>query len=48
LRPGRRNRLFFTGIKGSINFHNRSSNNGFISSSLHLSSPEEVNHTTRY
>ena len=48
LRPGCRNRLFFTGIKGSINFHNRSSNNGFISSSLYLSSPEEVNHTTRY
>lgn len=47
-RPGCRNRRFFTGIKGLIKFHSRSSNNGFISSSLCLSSREEVNHTTRY
>ena len=37
-RPGCRNRLFFTGIKGSIRFHSRSSSNGFISSSFPRSS----------
>jgi len=39
-RPGYRKRLFFTGNNGPIRFHNRSSNNGFISSSLYLSSWE--------
>jgi len=48
-RPGCRNLLFFTGSNGSISFHSRSSNSGFaISSSLYLSSPEEVNHVSRY
>jgi len=48
-RPGCRSRLFFTGSKGSIKLHNRSSNIGFaISSSLYLSSPEGMNHGARY
>jgi hypothetical protein len=48
-RPGYRNRRFFTGSKGLINSHSRSSNSGFaISSSLYLSSPEEVKHIARY
>jgi hypothetical protein len=48
-RPGCRNRLFFTGSRGAIRFHNRSSNSGLaISSSLSLSSREGVNHVARY
>jgi len=48
-RPGCRNRLFFTGNKGSIRFHSRSSNSGLaISSSLFLSSREGMNHVARY
>jgi hypothetical protein len=48
-RPGFRKRLFFTGSRGSIKFHSRSSNNRrAISSSLSLSSREGVNHVARY